>query len=93
MQEEKKQAPLPHNVIMEERKRLLLGGVLNVDNFDENVILLSTTLGQLTIKGQELHVNKLNVDTGELTLEGNFTSLSYSEQQLKNVGIFKRMFK
>ena len=78
------------NVIMENRSKVNISGVNDVDSFDEGTIVL----GVLTIKGGDLHINKLNVDTGELMIEGEIDSLTYSEQTGgKGGGLFAKLFK
>ena len=82
------------NVIMENRSKVNISGVNDVDSFDEGTIVLFTVLGVLTIKGGDLHINKLNVDTGELMIEGEIDSLTYSEQTGgKGGGLFAELFK
>lgn len=68
-------------------------GVSNVDSFDEQTIVAYTDLGELVVKGKNLHINKLNVETGELTLDGEISSLSYAEPQATGGGIFAKLFK
>ena len=79
MVDEKKVVKLPHNLILEDRRALSVSGVADIDSFDEQSVILFTDLGELTVKGFNLHINKLNVDTGELTLEGEVTSWVRSE--------------
>ncbi|MDF2566817.1 MAG: sporulation protein YabP [Oscillospiraceae bacterium] len=93
MTEEKRTIKLPHNVIMEDRKNLSVSGVSDIDRFDEQTIVVFTDMGELTIKGYDLHINKLNVDTGELTVEGDIYSLMYSDQEKKSTGLFTKIFK
>ena len=47
----------------------------------------------LTVKGQGLHINRLNVETGDLTLEGTIDSLTYAEVHSRSGGFFGRLFK
>ncbi len=93
MAEDKKIVKLPHNLILEDRKSLTISGVVDIDNFDEQVVVLFTDMGELTIKGYDLHINKLNVDTGELTMEGEIFALIYSEQDKKSTSLFSKLFK
>lgn len=82
----------PHNVIMEERCRLSVSGVEDVESFDENEMIIYTTKGTLIVRGTGLHVGKLSLDVGELTVEGLIDELLYEE--LKQTGGFwSRMFK
>ncbi len=92
MTEEKKPVKAPHSLILENRRALTATGVSNVDSFDEQTIVAYTDLGQLVIKGTKLQINKLNIETGELTLNGDISSMSYSETQLTG-GFFSRLFK
>ncbi len=93
MTEEKKTMKLPHNLIMEDRRMLTVSGVSDIDSFDEQTVILFTELGELTIKGYNLHINKLNVDTGELMVEGEIHLLSYADEQPQRGGFFSKLFK
>lgn len=93
MAEEKKQYKNPHNIILEDRKAMTVSGVSDVDSFDEETIIVFTDLGELTVKGDNLHINKLNIESGELSLEGNIVSLTYSDEQVRQGGLFSRLFK
>lgn len=70
----------PHNLILENRKSLSLSGVTDVDRFDEKTILLYTQLGELTVRGRDLHVNAVSVESGEMSIEGDIWSLTYGEK-------------
>jgi sporulation protein YabP len=92
MAEEKKAVKVPHSLILENRRSLTATGVSNVDSFDEQTIVAYTDLGQLIIKGTDLKINKLNTETGELTLDGQVSSMSYTENQVSG-GFFSKLFK
>ncbi len=77
-----------HNLIMEDRRHLSVSGVLEIERFDEEEVVVSTELGQLTIKGQELHLNKIDVEDGELSVEGELDSVTYSDVQNSGKGSF-----
>ena len=63
-------------------------------SFDDQVVIIDTELGLLTIKGENLKINKLNLDTGDVIVEGNVNSLIYSQQHTKNEnGLFGKIFK
>ena len=93
MPEENKKAKMPHNIILENRKTLTAAGVSDVDSFDEQSVVAYTDLGELTLRGNNLHINKLSVETGELVLEGEISSMSYSENQSSGGGFFSRLFR
>lgn len=92
MVEEKKKEV--QNIILENRKKASISGVEDVDEFDEHIVVLYTSLGQLTVKGNCLHINRLNVETGEVIIEGEMDSFVYSEKTAKSAsGFMKRLFK
>ena len=94
MAEEKKLVKMPHNLILENRHALTVSGVEDIDSFDEETIVLFTDMGELTVKGSGLHINKLSVDTGELSVEGDVHSLVYTnDEPRRNVGLFARLFR
>lgn len=83
----------PHNLSLEERKKLTVSGVTDIVSFDEQTIVSETELGELTIKGEQLHIVRMSVDTGELTVEGEIVALMYSEIQQTSGSFFSRLFK
>lgn len=85
--EEKNQKSF-HNVIMENRKKLTLSGVTDVDSFDERCIVLYTHLGELVIRGRELHINSMSVETGDMTIDGEIWSLNYGDKDKKGTSSF-----
>ena len=93
MAEEKKILKMQHNVIMESRRNLTITGVMDIDSFDEQTVIVFTEQGELTIKGVGLHINKIDVDTGDLLMEGEVDSLAYSDNQPQKGGILARLFR
>lgn len=74
----------PHKMTITDRKCGSFTGIVDVISFDMNEVLLETQLGLLHIKGKDLHVNRLNLDKGEVDVEGEVQSLIYEEiKQLK----------
>ena len=71
-----------HSLIMENRAKLNLTGVKDIHSFDDEVVLVETELGILTIKGLDLKMNKLNLDNSELCIEGKIIALVYSENEI-----------
>ena len=83
-----------HNIIVEGRKKLSATGIKNVDSFDDETISAYTSSDKLIIKGKELHIEKINVDSGNLTVIGNINSVSYTDKDLKSKGsAFSKLFK
>ena len=68
-----------HKLTLSNRKSCTITGVTDVLSFDVAEILLETELGMLLIKGQDLHVNRLSLEKGEVDIEGRIDSLTYSD--------------
>ena len=83
----------PHHVVMEERRHLTISGVEDVERFDENTIILSTTQGAMTITGENLHIEKLSLDGGDLKVEGDIEALMYEEDGGHQGGFFARLLR
>ena len=83
------------NLILENRSKLTISGVLDVFSFDDQVVILETELGLLTVKGEGLRINKLSLDTSEVIVEGNICSTNYSNKELdkKNTSFLGKIFK
>ena len=83
------------NVILENREKLTISGVLDVLSFDDQIVMVETELGLLTVKGEELRINKLSIDTSEVVVEGDIYSLSYSEKEIekKATSLLGKIFK
>ena len=83
------------NIVLENREKLSISGVLDVLSFDDQIIIVETELGLLTIKGEDLRMNKLSIDTSETIVNGNIMQIAYSENTVdkKGEGIFSKIFK
>ena len=69
-----------------------VSGVEDVERFDENTIVMSTTAGTLVISGENLHIGKLSLDGGELHVDGQVDSLSYEDPGYSRGGFLSRLF-
>lgn len=69
-----------HTVNLVDRQRLNMTGVLDVFSFNEEVIELETVDGYLDIEGMDLHIVKMNLDSGEVIVEGRIFQLAYEDQ-------------
>ena len=91
--EEKKRVCM-QNIFLENRNKLNITGVLDVLNFEEQIITVETELGILVVKGSDLKLNKYNLDDTELSIEGAITSLSYDDRgNKKNESLLTKIFK
>lgn len=80
------------SIILQQRKDLRISGVKDIDSFSETKIVLNTVLGELVVKGNELHIISLITETGDLTVKGRITSLVYNNFS-SNANFFKRVFR
>lgn len=76
------------NLILENREKLSISGVIDVLSFDDQIVILETELGMLTIKGDDLRINKLSIDTQDVIIEGTIMSLNYSDREDRKTGSF-----
>ena len=95
MEERKLIKTKPHNVLIEGREKLNITGVRDVVSFDESTIILNTEMGGLVLKGTDLHINKLNVEDGNLNIEGYVIACNYTGKtdNKKTGGFFGNIFK
>lgn len=82
-----------HNVILEDRKKLVLYGVCEVKCFEEDNVQLKTFKGELNIRGDGLKMENFILETGELIINGNIYALIYLNDSLKKQSFFSRLFK
>jgi len=69
----------PHRIVLEDRDLLSVSGVIEVERFDDGEIIMSTSRGTLAVHGEDLHIEKLSLDGGELKVEGQVYSLIYED--------------
>ncbi len=95
MLEEKPKPRRAHSVQMENRGSMFMTGITDVIAFDLNKVVLESDYGVITIKGSDLHVNRLSVDKGELDVDGSIQSFEYTEisnYSTKSKSVFNRLF-
>lgn len=88
----RKRESMPHRITLDERAKLSISGVEDVESFDEEAVALSTEAGYLLIRGSNLHIEKLNLDGGELLVEGTVDSISYEDRAPRQGGLLSRLF-
>ena len=81
-----------HSIVLEERERLRVTGVSDVQSFDEEQVLLETAKGMLIVRGQGLHVEKLQLDAGETVVRGEISLLEYDDSVPPRGGVLRRLF-
>ncbi len=87
-----KTATSPHSVAIEDRCKMTITGVSDVDSFDEQTMIVYTDMGELTLRGIGLHISRLNTETGELNVTGKICALAYTDDRAKG-GFFGRIFR
>ena len=91
-EEKEKFSNTPQNIILEDRARLSVTGVLDVDSFDDRQIVAKTVKGTLIMRGSDLHIDKLSLDAGELVVTGLITDLGY-EETAPGGNLWSRLFR
>lgn len=76
----------PHSLTLDERQRAVITGVLDVESFNEQMIVLMTSAGAMTVVGEALHVSRLNLDDSQLVIEGQVGAIQYDERRARGKG-------
>jgi len=85
-----------HKLTLMDREVLDVSGVVNVEKFTDDDIILETEQGMLNIKGDKMHMKQLNLDGGFITIEGVIKTMAYSEgtaTKEKGKGFLRSIFK
>ena len=86
-------AAVGHKITLVDRKRLEITGVIEVESFDENAIVMSTSQGDLTVRGEGLHIETLSLDGGALKVDGTVESLTYEDSVDDRGSLWSRLFR
>lgn len=85
-----------HKVSLMDRQMLDVSGIINVEKFTDENVVLETEQGTLDIKGEKMHMKQLNLDGGMIIVEGLIKSLTYSDgasTKDKGKGLLRNIFK
>ncbi len=87
-----------YQLVLSNREKIKLNGITEVESFDEKQVIASSKLGPLVVKGEGLHITQLNLEEGQLTIEGIFNGFQYVEDKQAKIratgqGILARLFK
>lgn len=82
-----------HNVIIDAREKLTANGIIDVKSFDETLIVGKTDNEAISIKGENLHIDTLDLDTGKLSVTGTIDSVVYSGTYVSNETIWEKLFR
>ena len=93
-EQSEQKSKMPHCLTLENRKNLVVSGVREVDGFDDKAVEVLTDTARLSIKGENLNIKKLNLELGDLEVEGKISGLVYTAKGGRDrVGFFPRLFK
>lgn len=82
-----------HGVHIDNRQLVSVTGVKDVESFNDQEVMLITESGGLRIEGSSLHITKLNLDDGQVILEGEIAALDYEDDPQQKGSLFSRMFR
>lgn len=81
-----------HDVVIENRQKLSATGIENVDSYEEDCIIAQSECGEIVIRGHDLKISRLSVETGDMTVEGGIDSVSYNAPKVKG-SFLNRVFR
>ena len=82
-----------HSIHLENRELMSITGVKDAASFNENEVLLVTDAGALTVDGAGLHITKLDLDEGQVIIEGQIIAFEYEDAPEPKPGLLSRMFR
>ncbi len=94
-QEKKGTTASRHTIRIDNREQIHVTGVEDVDSFDENTVVLMTEKGAVAIVGEDLHINKLSLEEGQLVIAGNISGLRYEDEHIakNSESIWQKIFR
>ena len=89
---EEKALEQPHKLTLDERKRLMMTGVTDVESFDEEMVVLHTVKGTVVVRGTGLHLQMFSPEGGQIHVDGQVDSLIYEDRVPGGSSFFSRLF-
>ena len=82
----------PHMLTLEGRAHARLSGVMAVCCFNDQEIVLETSEGEIALLGEQLHIEQLNLEDGQLDVTGEISGIEYNGPVRKKEkrGLFSR---
>ena len=75
--DERKRSTSRHSLQIDRREKVNVSGMIDVISFDEESVIGETEMGIIIIRGANLHVNKISLDSGELAVSGEIDAITY----------------
>ena len=79
--EEQRQYETSHKITVSDRAQMRISGVTDVMTFDEQTVRAETVCGTLTVTGCGLHIEELQLETGDLQLNGKIDGVVYTDRE------------
>lgn len=92
MEEKNRRTEAPHNIILDGRERMSVTGVEDVESFDDSEVLMFTSRGALLVRGEELRIEVLSLESGDVDITGRIDSLEYRQEEHAGGGFWSRVF-
>lgn len=93
MAQEEKTPKWRHQLTLVDREEMTVEGVANLGSFDERAVIMETEQGILEVKGEGLNIKQLNLEKGNIVVEGNIKSISYDDEVRQKRGLLERLLK
>ena len=84
---------MEHSISLKERSSLVISGVDHIYSFNDKKVELLTSAGRLTVEGENLDMNKLNLEESIISVEGTINSINYTKEKKPEETFFKKVFK
>ncbi len=82
-----------HQFTLTDREDLTVEGVMSLGSFDEKEIVMETEQGMLTVRGEGLNIKQLNLEKGNILVEGMVRSVAYDDEVRQKKGLLERLLK
>ena len=82
-----------HHLHLDDRSKLQVSGVNDVESFDEQTIVVHTAQGVLIVRGEQLHLQMLSLEGGQICVDGTIDALIYEDDSREQGGFFSRLFR
>lgn len=83
-----------HVLNIDNRERLTVTAIKDIDSFNEQIVYIVLEQGSLEIKGEKLHIHKLDLAEGKAIISGNINAAVYTQKKDKEQdGFWKRLLK
>ena len=81
-----------HYITIENRERITLSRVRDVDAFDEETLWANLEEGSIEISGEKLNIEKLDLQDGSLVVTGRISAVMYTDKKAREKGRLLRKF-